>query len=120
MWTPSKQKTPMSVRLKNMSCSSGGWQGSESGERSWGVNTCGLILPSSKSGRILHVLCTLTHNVVWEDIFIFVSLLHKGEMRELGLQHENELTSIFASELTNCLGFDRTKPLPWALLDSFK
>ena len=45
--------------------------------------------------------------------FHIVSLLHKGEMRELGLQHGNELTSIFASELTNCLGFDRTKPLPW-------
>ena len=59
MWTPSKQKTPMSVRLKNMSCSSGGWQGSESGERSWGVNTCGLILPSSK--------------IVWED---FTCIVH--------------------------------------------
>ena len=50
----------------------------------------------------------------------YIVSLHKGEMRELGLQHENELTSIFASELTICLGFDRTKPLPRALLDSFK
>ena len=38
----------------------------------------------------------------------YIVSLHKGEMRELGLQHENELTSIFASELTNCLGFGST------------
>ena len=80
-----QNNTHRSFMLRNMSCFSGGWLRSESGERSWGVNTCGLILPLPRlCGRILHVLCTLTHNAVWEDIFILCLCCIRGRWGSWG------------------------------------